>query len=154
MNTSQDTYALIYARTARDAGLSSSFGLYPQICSGIAYAFQNRWLVKKIYLDTGSGISDDHPGMKELLSDIQKMSNETVHLVTEDPARLSRNIGYYESLLKSFNSAGVAVHFCAFGGELPELGSLTKKLISALQSASKREASLIRRRKNIKKETK
>lgn len=153
MNTSQNTYALIYARTATDAGLNSRSGLYQQVCSGIAYAFQNSWLVKKIYLDTGSGLSHDHPGMKELLSDIQNTPNETVYLVVQDLPRLSRDLDHSENLRKAFKSAGVTVHYSAIGGELPDPEIAAANLLSAFESASKRKAPS-KPRSNTKKELK
>ncbi|MBO9397203.1 recombinase family protein [Shimia sp. R9_2] len=154
MNTSQDTYALIYARTAFYQGLSENTALHRQINSGLAYAFQNRWLVKNVYLDKGSGLSDDHPGMRRLLSDIQTEQGKTVHLVTEDSSRFSRDGEHYRNLRKKIKDAGVTVHFYDCGGEQPACMDLqTKKIVLALQSANKRKATPIRRR-NIEKEIK
>jgi DNA invertase Pin-like site-specific DNA recombinase len=155
MNTSQDTYALIYARTAFYKGLSEDTALHRQINSGLAYAIQNRWLVKNVYLDKGSGLSDDHPGMKRLLSDIQTEQGNAVHLVTEDSSRFSRDCEHYRNLRSQFKDAGVTVHFYDSGGEQTASMDLRgKNAHKALRSAYKREETLIRRRINIKKETK
>lgn len=101
----QQRRAVLYLRSARDDEPASNIQRQRTACH--AFARAHGLVVSREYVDVGSGVNDQRPGLTRLLDDLEQSDASVV--IVWDMARLGRDPVVVANLLRTLSDLGVKV---------------------------------------------
>ena len=104
--------ALVYVRVASlHPGDDQKLRTQEQRCR--SYASAQGYVVERVFTDAGmSGSDADRPGLRAMLDHLEVTNGQGIVVVTEDAARLARDVGLMVELSDRILKAGARLEFC------------------------------------------
>ncbi|MDP2581331.1 recombinase family protein [Shimia thalassica] len=95
--------AVIYARSAT----ADRSAILNQILECAKRASEQGMLIADFFFETGSGVNGDRPGFQCMMEFLRSRQGEKTVVLMDSPARISRNIDYYQQVQAAFNELNV-----------------------------------------------
>ncbi len=104
--------ALVYIRVASlGHGDDQKLRLQEQRCR--SYASAQSYVVERVFTDAGMSGNDAYrPGLRAMLDHLEATRDQGIVVVTEDAARLARDVGLMVDLSDRIRNAGARLEFC------------------------------------------